>query len=368
MKPTVISATSVDQIERKIQDALNEGLKPTLAIVFSSIAHDLKEVGAAFAKQNIDVFGASSSGEILNDEVHEESIVAMLLDINRDFYRLKLSDGTDKTSYQVGQSVGEWAKTIYDNPALMVMPSNLVADGEAILHGIIDEMGRQVPIFGGVAGDDWTWKGNFVFDGSQVSPNGVMTVLFDGNAIALQGIAVHGWKAIGTPKTVTKAQGNIVYEIDNMPTGDVYAKYFNFTDVFDSAPYPLLLSRDDGSQILRGVFVVNKDKSFVYKGSVPEGAKVRFAMPPGTEIIDHAIEQMSKFSQGISQPKGIVLFSCKARHIALGPMIEDEVAGIHKIWDAPMAGLFCYGEFGPSPQGWLDFHNYTVVPVLIHEK
>ncbi|NIP24823.1 MAG: hypothetical protein GWO23_02830, partial [Gammaproteobacteria bacterium] len=72
----------------------------------------------------------SSSGEITNDEIHEESIVVMLLDINRDAYRLNIFDGEGKTSYQVGQSVAEWAKTVYDNPALMVMTAGLFTNGD----------------------------------------------------------------------------------------------------------------------------------------------------------------------------------------------------------------------------------------------
>jgi hypothetical protein len=147
MKSTAFSATSVEQMESRLGDALKEGLKPTLAIVFSSPAHDLKELGAIFAKHDIDVFGASTAGEILNDEVHEESIVAMLLDIGREVYSLGMFDGKDKSSLQVGQNVGEWAKTVYDNPAVMVVSGGLFANGEHIVNGIISAIGRQVPLF-----------------------------------------------------------------------------------------------------------------------------------------------------------------------------------------------------------------------------
>ena len=149
MNPFVFSVSSVEQIEGHIQSAQQDGLTPTLAIVFSSVAHNLTEVGAAFAKFNIEVFGASTSGEIINDEVYEESIVVMLLDISREAYRLNLIDGKGKTSYQVGQSVAQWAETVYDDPAFMVMSAGLRADGEQIVNGIIDTMGRQVALFGG---------------------------------------------------------------------------------------------------------------------------------------------------------------------------------------------------------------------------
>jgi hypothetical protein len=80
MKSRVFSVTSVEQIEPRLQDIRQEGLAPTLAIVFSSVTHDLNELRTVFTKYDIEVFGASSSGEITNDEIHEESIVVMLLD------------------------------------------------------------------------------------------------------------------------------------------------------------------------------------------------------------------------------------------------------------------------------------------------
>jgi len=369
MKPSVFSVTSVEEIGSHLQSAHEEGMAPTLAFVFSSVVHNLEDLKAAFAKYNIEVFGASSSGEILNDEVHEESIAVMLLDISREAFRLNVFDGEGKTSSDVGQGVAEWARPIYENPAIMLMSAGLHADGQQLVKGVIDNMEHQVPLFGCLAGDDLSFKETFVFNASQVIANGAVALIFDQNAIELQGLAVCGWKGIGTPKTVTKATGNIVYEIDDEPALDMYNKYLKIGDDPGLAgEYPLLLIRDDDSVVLRAVMGVNEDKSIVYAGTVPEGAKVKFSMPPGSEIIDLAIEQMSEFNQQIPSSNAIVLFSCKARHVALGPMVEDEISGIHKLWNVPMVGFFTYGEIGPVPQGQCDFHNHTLVPVLIQEK
>ena len=262
MKPLVFSVSSVEQVEAYIESSRQDGLVPTLAIVFSSVAHNLSEVGAAFAKFNIEVFGASTSGEIINDEVYDGSIVVMLLDISRGKYRLKVFDGKEKTSYQVGQSVAEWAETVYDDPAFMVMSAGIRADGEQIVRGIIHTMGRQVPLFGGLAGDDLRMQETFVFSASEILANGVVALIFDRHVIDMQGIAVSGWKGIGTTKTVTKAEGNIVYRIDDEPALSMYNKYLDIgDDPMRAAEYPLLLIRDDSSIVLRGALVLNDDKS-----------------------------------------------------------------------------------------------------------
>ena len=366
MKQTVFSVTSVEQIEAHIKSVRQNGLEPNLAIVFCSVVHNLTELSAVFTKFNIDVFGASTSGEIANDEVHEESIAVMLLEISRDACRLNLFEGEGKTSYQVGQNVAEWAKTVYDNPAFMVMAAGLFTDGEQIVKGIIYTMERQVPLFGGLAGDDLRLQETFVFSASEVIANGVVALIFDGNSIGLQGIAVSGWKGIGTPKIITKAEGNIVYKIDDEFALDVYNKYLNINgDLELAAEYPLLLIRDDGSFVLRASLAVNEDKSIVYGGTVPEGSKVRFSMSPGYEIIDHAIEQMSEFNQQIPRSDAIVLFSCKARHKALGQMVEDEISAVRELWKVPLVGFFTYGEIGPVPQGQCDFHNHGTCQQLL---
>ena len=369
MKPTVFSVTSVDEIGPYLESVREEGLAPSLAFVFSSVVHNLKDLNSAFAKFDMAVFGASTSGEITNDEVHEDTIAVMLLDINRDAFHLKLFEGEGKSSNDVGQEVAEWAKPIYENPAFMLMSAGLHADGQQIVKGVVDTMERQVPLFGCLAGEDLSYKDTFVFDTSQVVSNGVVALIFDQSTVELHGLAVCGWKGIGTPKTVTKASGNVVYEIDGESALDMYNKYLTIgEDPTLAGEYPLLLIRDDDSVVLRAVMGVNEDKSIVYAGTVPEGSRVKFSMPPGSEIIDLAIEQMSDFNQQIPNSNAIVLFSCKARHMALGPMVEDEISAIHKLWNVPLVGFFTYGEIGPVPNGACDFHNHTLIPVLINEK
>lgn len=372
MRPLVFTAKSLEQLETRIQEALEQGRTLSLGIVFCSIVYQLDELSKLFARYNIDLFGGTSSGEIADDKAYEESIAVMLLDIDREYYKLKIVDAEGMTSYQAGRDVAEWAKTVFEKPSFMVMSAGLYADGEQIVKGIIDEIGYQAPLFGGLAGDDLRMKGTFVFSSTQIISNGVNALIFDGNAIELHGMAVSGWKAIGTPKTITKADRNVVYSIDNLPTLEVYKKYLGVKGISSdhtlAAEYPLLVEREDGSSVLRAAMIVNEDKSMVYAGTVPEGAKVRFTMPPGFEVIGCAIEQFSTFSQQISEANAVVLFSCKARHLALGPMIEDEISAIRKLWNVPLVGFFTYGEIGPCSKSRCDFHNDTLSLVLIRRR
>lgn len=369
MKSDVWFADSVEELESRLRNSLTESFSPTLAMVFASVAHDLKELGSRFGEHGIDVFGASSAGEIMNDEVREDSISVLLLEIDRGAYRLNMFDGEGRSSKQLGSSIAEWGKTIFSNPAIMLVAARFLADGEQIVEGTIHAMGRQIPLFGGFAGNNLLSQETFVFDSSRVLSDGACVLVFDQDLIELNGVAASGWKGIGTTKTVTKSRGNLVYEIDNEPAVDIYKKYLDLDDnPLVGAEYPLLVTRKDGSCVFRGAMAINEDRSIAYGGAIHEGAKVRFSMPPGIEIMDQSIKLISEVVRHAAGPDVIVVFSCAARHLALGPLVEEEHSAIRELWGAPMAGLFTFGEIGPHPDGRCDFHNTAFVPVLIRAK
>ena len=90
MKTKVFFVNSVEQIEPHLQSVQQDGLSPNLAIVLSFVVHYFEKLMAIFSKNNIYVFCSSSCGEIINDEVHEESIVVMLFEISREAYRVNI--------------------------------------------------------------------------------------------------------------------------------------------------------------------------------------------------------------------------------------------------------------------------------------
>jgi len=70
----------------------------------------------------------------------------------------------------------------------------------------------------------------------------------------------------------------------------------------------------------------------------------------------------------LPQADALIMFSCKARHLSLGPMISDEIDQVKNVWDAPLAGFFSYGEMGKSTKGKHEFHNNTCSLVALSEK
>ena len=72
MKVKTIQGISVEEIKKELAVVCGNNYHPTIAIVFSSVKHDLNELGMLFDRYDITVFGSSSSGEIEQDEIFEQ--------------------------------------------------------------------------------------------------------------------------------------------------------------------------------------------------------------------------------------------------------------------------------------------------------
>ncbi len=69
-----------------------------------------------------------------------------------------------------------------------------------------------------------------------------------------------------------------------------------------------------------------------------------------------------------AEADALLIFSCAGRLSALGPMAQEENEGLVKLWNAPMAGFYTYGEFGKGLNGKHEFHSTTCSWVALKEK
>jgi len=370
LTPIVFTAESIHRLEARLSENISDNGFPNLAIVFSSVIHDMESVRRVFKSFNIAVFGASTAGEIAGMEVYEETITVMLLRLPENSFSLSVFDGAGLSSLDLGKKAGSWAREFHENPSVLLMASGHHTQGEQIVKGFLQTAGDQANLYGCMAAHDPAIirddPQTFVFSDTRVSPHGVIVLALNPDMVSVNGIAAGGWKGIGTPKTISKATGNTVYTIDNIPALDVVNRYLRIGDDPEmAAEYPLLWEKDDGTWAMRTIIGIHPDKSIVLSGSFPENAKVRFGMSPGTDIIAHTMERLSAFKKETKEGDALILFSCRARLLSLGPMIKEEIKAVQNIWQLPMAGFFTNGEFGPKQNRCCSFYNQTLVSVLL---
>ena len=114
-------------------------------------------------KKGIAIFGATTSGEFLDGEIEEGSIVIMLLDMNPDYIKLVFLETGQQTTFDNAKQIGLVGKNTFTNPAFIIATGWLHIDGEKIIEGIIEGFGKEVTVFGGMAGDDLALHGSHLF-------------------------------------------------------------------------------------------------------------------------------------------------------------------------------------------------------------
>lgn len=379
MKAKSIKGKSPEEISAALTVSMGDGFKPTLALVFISVKQDIATIISILDRKNIQIFGATSSGEISDSDISHEAISILLMDMDPANFRILFDDYAGSDVVQVAKEMTEQALTIFTRPAFLL--SNSVEKpqdmglGEKIVQSVSHVAGNDITIWGGGAGDDLMFKETFVFNNTNITNTGILMLVLNEDKILLKGRAASGMKPIGTEKIITKSEGSWILEIDNQPATDLVMKYmgeslppeefrdFNLKNIF------LNLMRVDSSSIIRATMGFNMDtKGISISGKIKHGDKFRFTLLPDFDVLTEVSENAKQFQQ-TEMPKAdaLVMFSCIGRIDAFGPMTAEELQGIQNVYNVPMAGFFTYGEYGRATGGNNEFHNMTCCWVALKE-
>ncbi len=362
-----------------------DGFKPTLAIIFISIKQDRKEIIKMLREKNIDVIGATSSGEFINGHQSEGEIVMILLDIHKENYSILFEDiGNrsleDSTNLLVNTAFQKFKKPAFILLTTLLRSDGHLLDGEGMVKFIEKLAGPDITMFGGMAGDDLSFSGTWVFTGNKATDYGMAALVLDESKIELHGLAYSGWKPMGVFRTATKSEGNLIYTIDERPALEMYLHFLGHEvsstddqiDFFDKigVHYPFQIERENREPKMCNPIGYDKEtQALVCESDVPQGSRLRFSTPPDFDIIETVMskaDELKKEKQ--AEADALLIFSCAGRLSALGPMAQEENEGLHKVWNTPMAGFYTYGEYGKGLNGKHEFHSTTCSWVALKEK
>jgi hypothetical protein len=379
MKAKSIKGNSTKEIIDALQQSLADGYQPTLAIVFLSIKQDYRAIGKLLNEAGVAVFGATTNGEFIDEVTEKGSVAILLLDINKDYFQIYFEEYPEKNYREITKGIAHKAKERFSTPAFFIAGSNMETDAEELLFGFEDVVGKDVNVYGGMAGDDFTFSDQLVFTNNQQSSRGLVCIALDEEKIMIKGVATCGWRAVGTVRTVTKSEGNHVYTVDDTPVLDITTKYGGLENVSPdnegllleiAANFPLQLQREKGDPVMRPGLVIDwNDRSFYCSGSVPEGSKVRFSLPPDFDVMDKVIKGVEHLkTTQMPDADALLVFSCAGRILSLGPLMTQEIEGIRNVWNVPMLGMFSNAELARATGGNLEMHNLTTCCVALKER
>jgi hypothetical protein len=230
MKVKSIGGWTTDDIKASLSDCISDGFTPTLAIVFASIKMDRGALCDLMQQAGIDVLGATSCGEFINGRHSEGAAVVLLLDLPREDYAILFEDIHGRDLAEVSTQMTGRALQLFEKPAFILCSTGVSVNGEmfagdVLLRSMERALGPGVQIYGGMAGDDGTFTGSYVFTHGKETDLGMAALVLDENKISLHGMAISGWKPLGITRTVTKSEDGWLYEMDGQPALDMYLKY-----------------------------------------------------------------------------------------------------------------------------------------------
>jgi hypothetical protein len=375
MKAKSIKGKSPAEIETELLQTIDEEFTPTLALVFMSIKQDRDAIINMLDNAGMAVYGTTTNGEFVDESYEQGTIAVMLLDINPDYFFIQYADLNGKDVRRITTDLAKEALVKFTNPAFLLTASNLQTDVEEMIRGITDVV-PQANITGGMAGDDHTFTDQYVFTKNKCGNWAALTLVFNQDKILMKGRASHGWKPLGTDKTVTKSEGNRIFTIDGVPTLDLCLRYSGLSidapnltmELVMNCPFQL--QRDNGDPLMRPAYhIFWEDHSMLTSGKVPEGSNVRFSLPPDFDVIEKVVEENKRFRETeMPDAEALIVYNCGGRMMCFGPLISEELKGMKQAWNVPMAGMFSNAEIGRTKKGEVEMHNLTTCWVALKEK
>lgn len=378
MKARSIKGKSPEEIQRALKESVTDGFKPTLAIILVNSVEDAEPIRSIFVKQDIAIFGVTAPQKFTEKGVADGDIVVLLMDIKPDNFKIVLNDYQGSSAYQAGYKAGLAGKNAFMNPGFIISPMDFRVSNDEVIRGLTDAAGQDILIAGGVSGDPADFSG-VVFTNDSSSKGGLLALILDQDKVSISGLAVSGWKPVGTSKKITKCEGTWALTIDNEPAMHVIQRFLGNDIVRDNSEgsgfiptdlgYPLQFERASGNAIMKPALFFNPaDQSVMIAGGVNEGDHFRFSLPPDFDVIDKVVES-TRISKEREMPDADVLmvFSCVGRLGTFGPLISTEIEGLASTWGKPMIGYFSLGEFGKLDEGRCEFQGTTVSWVALKE-
>ncbi|MDH3243223.1 MAG: FIST C-terminal domain-containing protein [Saprospiraceae bacterium] len=385
MKAKSIKGKSITEIQSALSQSLADGFRPTLAIAFISIKQDREAICQVLNSEEIDIVGATSSGEFIDGYQSQGEMAILLLDIPKDSYSIILRKTAQKNLEEVVKEAAGVATSKFTHPSYIVVSTCLnekgeVFEGVKLVHTLERCSGPTTDIYGGMAGADAQLLPSWVFTDSQATNEGFVLLALDKDKIDMYGVAISGWKPLGVIRTVTRSEEGWLYEIDGQPALDLYLRYLGesmerkdddpntFLDTISL--YHPFICLDGIDPLLRTPMFVDKEKkALMLDYPIPVGGKLQFTLPPDFDVVESVLEKAEAIQNGNGlEADALLVFSCLGRLNALGPMATQENQGLYEIWQAPMAGFFTYGEYGQDPEGRNKMHSTTCSWVALKEK
>jgi hypothetical protein len=362
------------------------GQKPDLVVLLctTDLEQDQVLTGVRTVVGEVPLIGGCSAGVISPQGAFRRGVAVLALwseeiHVLADIAQEVSQDpvGTSRTLIQRLRGRREQAYRAANGLLLTVAGTCEGSDVSTAVQTMADELGPFYRLVGGGAQDPSGRVKRSTFLNGETYKDAIAIALLMTSGQVGVGVR-HGYEPLGRPLVITRAQGNILYELDGHSAFQAYVE--QFPDHPDLTPqsfaqfaldYPLGLPQMGREYIVRDPYAARPDGALLCGGVIPEHAVVRIMAGNRETLIQSAREAAMEAMQplGGRQPLLAFVFSCVTRLNYLGPAAQEEVAVIREVVgsETPLIGLFSFGEIAAQLNSSVTLHNKTAVVGVIGE-
>jgi hypothetical protein len=261
---------------------------------------------------------------------------------------------------------------------VFVLSDGLSVNGSDLARGLASGVSEGVSITGGLSGDGTDFAETWVIDDTAAGAQRIAAVGLYGDHLHVGYGSMGGWKPFGPLRSITRAEGNVLYELDRHSALDLYKTYLGGHAAQLPASgllFPIVVTGAQGGEgVVRTVLSVNdQDGSMTFAGDIPQGGTAQLMKTNVDDLVDGATAaaETSLAGLGGKRPELALLVSCVGRKLVMKQRVEEEVEAIRDIFgaDTKMAGFYSYGELSPFRQGGeCRLHNQTMTITALTEE
>jgi hypothetical protein len=350
IKAAFSEKSTVEDAVMDIKSQLNS-MKPRMVIFFSSSYFDKDKV-SSLMKENFnssDVFGCTTSGELISGKMLNNSIVAMALSSNViDDVKIEIIENVNDRN-EVKKVFSKFDK-YYGEPILKsnylkylgIVLTDGLSKSEEVLMDVIGDLTNNLFV-GGSAGDDLKFEKTYIFVNGKTFNNAAAVALIKPGC-SFDVIKTQSFKVIDKKLTATKVdeKNREVIEFNNIPAVKAYAQAIGVTEdkvanYFMSNPVGIVIDEE--------IFVRSPQKikgnSILFFCNIIEGTEV--CLLKSQNIVEDTKKSINNKVKELGGISGIINFHCILRTLELEQ--KNQTIDYGKIFsDIPTIGFSTYGE------------------------
>ena len=329
------------------------------------------------------VFGSSAAGVLTGEgEIEGSGGIAVLVIAGEEIIgRPFIFEPLRGNETNLGASFGEFlAKTQEQNSLMVLLPDTYNGNPQPLLRSMASKAGFH-PVIGAGSTENGAAGATFQLCGDKLASNAIAGAYLSGAFDAHIDIT-QGCQPISEPMMITKAEGNLIHEINDHPAIEVFAKLLKGPLAEDLRRALMVLfvglpadrqenSVAAGNYLVRNIIGLDPEKGILgVAEEVSAGEAMIFAMRDGQRARDDLAQMLHRQVEMLDgkKPAFGLYFNCCARGSSLYGLPGIDSAYIAQaLGDFPLIGMF--GGYELAPLGRTNhLFAYTGVLALITER